>query len=61
MSYPPPYGAHPPVHTQIVTQPYRCSTAHIVIAWVITALTLGYTLPWAIAATRHRATLHPSP
>jgi hypothetical protein len=33
MSYPPSYGSYPPVHTQIVTQPHRSSTAHLVIAW----------------------------
>ena len=55
MSYPPSYGSYPPVHTQIVTQPYRSSTAHIVIAWVITVFTLAYTLPWAIAATRNKS------
>lgn len=32
--------------------PYKCSTAHIVVAWVLTGLTLGILLPWAIAATR---------
>lgn len=26
--------------------------AHITIAWICTVLTLGYLLPWAIAATR---------
>ncbi|HEY5788313.1 MAG TPA: superinfection immunity protein [Microlunatus sp.] len=55
MSYPPSYGSYPPVHTQIVAQPYRSSTAHLVVAWVITVLTLGYTLPWAIAATRNKS------
>jgi len=25
---------------------------HATIAWIVTALTLGYTLPWAIACTR---------
>jgi hypothetical protein len=54
MSHPPPYGAHPSVHTQIVTQPHRSSTAHLVIAWVVTVLSVGYTLPWAIAATRNK-------
>jgi hypothetical protein len=54
MSYPPSYGSYPPVHTQIVTQPHRSSTAHLVIAWVVTVLTLAYTLPWAIAATRNK-------
>lgn len=48
------YPSYPGGSTVVVTAP-RCSTAHIVIAWVLTMLTLGYLLPWAIAATRsHR-------
>lgn len=57
MSYlqnPGPPGHYGQAYTQVVTQPSRSSTAHLVIAWVITALTLGYTLPWAIAATRNK-------
>lgn len=55
MSHQLPYGypAGAP-HTQILVQPYRCSTAHIVIAWISAVGTLGYLLPWAIAATRNR-------
>jgi len=37
-----------------VTQTYQCSTAHVVIAWVLAVLTGFYLLPWAIAATRNR-------
>lgn len=60
MSYPPnpgPYGpsAYPTVHSQVVTQPYRSSTAHLVIAWIVAVLTVGYMLPWAIAATRNKS------
>ncbi|MDN5761257.1 MAG: superinfection immunity protein [Microlunatus sp.] len=55
MSYRQPYGPHGSVHTQVVSQPYRSSTAHVVIAWVLTVLTVGYLLPWAIAATRNKA------
>ncbi len=61
MSYPPghgPYGPGSPyaaVHSQVVTQPHRSSTAHLVIAWIAAALTLGYLLPWAIAATRNKS------
>ena len=60
MSYPYGQGNYPApqygqVHTQVITQPYRSSTAHIVIAWVVAVLTLGYMLPWAIAATRNRS------
>lgn len=29
------------------------NTAHTVIAWIVTILSLGYMLPWAIGATRH--------
>ena len=48
------YPSYPGGSTVVVTAP-RCSTAHIVIAWVLTVLTLGYLLPWAIAASRgHR-------
>ncbi|SEQ03749.1 superinfection immunity protein [Microlunatus flavus] len=55
MSYQP-YGyPAPPPQTQVLVQPYRCSTAHVVIAWVCAALTLAYLLPWAIAATRNRS------
>lgn len=28
---------------------------HIAVAWVVAVLTLGYMLPWAIAATRGRS------
>ena len=33
----------------------RISSAEVVIAWVITCLTLGYMLPWAVAATRGKS------
>jgi hypothetical protein len=49
------YGSYPAVHTHVVTQPYRSSTAHIVIAWIVAVCTLGYMLPWAIAATRNKS------
>lgn len=60
MSYPPnpgPYGpsTYPTAHSQVVTQPYRSSTAHLVIAWIVAVLTVGYMLPWAIAATRNKS------
>ena len=55
MSYQQPYGfAAPPPQTQVLVQPYRCSTAHLVIAWVCAVLTAFYLLPWAVAATRNR-------
>ena len=61
MSFPPGqdyYGAPNPygvVHTQVVAHPYRSSTAHLVIAWIVAVLTVGYMLPWAIAATRNKS------
>lgn len=42
---------YPPAGTVVSMQ--RHSTAHIVIAWIVTVITLGWMLPWAIAATRH--------
>lgn len=33
----------------------RVGTVHIVIAWVSAVLTLGYFLPWAVAATRQKS------
>jgi uncharacterized protein with PQ loop repeat len=55
MSHQQPYGYPlPQQHTQLLVQPYRCSTAHVVVAWVVAVLTGFYMLPWAIAATRNR-------
>lgn len=55
MSYQQPYGYPAPApQTQVLVRPYRCSTAHLVIAWICAVGTLGYLLPWAIAATRNR-------
>lgn len=52
MSYSPyqptPHPAHQMVH------PHRSSTGHLVTAWILTCLTGGGLLPWAIAATRHK-------
>jgi len=42
-----------PVRT--VTDQRQPSGAVMAIAWVLTVLTLGYLLPWAIAATRGRS------
>lgn len=33
---------------------YRSSAGHQVIAWILTILTAGGLLPWAIAATRSK-------
>lgn len=55
MSYQP-YGCPAPLpQPQVLVQPYRCSTAHVVIAWVLAVLTGLYLLPWAVAATRNRS------
>lgn len=51
---PVPYGSYGTAHTQVAIRPHESSTAHIVIAWIVAALTLGYMLPWAIAATRNK-------
>ena len=57
MSYPAPQPYGPPPYGQVVVmrQPYRSSTAHIVIAWIVAVLTAFYMLPWAIAATRNKS------
>ncbi len=56
MSYPVPQGYPAPYVTQL---PYRCSTGHIVTAWILTVLTSFYLLPWAIAATRSKRRMAP--
>lgn len=33
----------------------RVNAAEVAIAWIITAVTFGYMLPWAIAATRGKS------
>lgn len=40
----------------MITDQRTYGTGHIVTAWIVTALTLGYTLPWAIATARGKAT-----
>jgi hypothetical protein len=37
------------------TVPVAVSDTQIAVAWVLTAVTLGYMLPWAIAATRRKS------
>lgn len=44
----------------VLVQPRRTSTAHLVIAWVLTVLTGFYLLPWAIGATRNKTSLAPT-
>lgn len=48
-----PYPAHPgrhPVPTIVVAAPSNGAT--VALAWIVTMLTVGYMLPWAIAVTR---------
>ncbi len=52
-----PYAAAPLGYAQpfpVVTD-RRDSSAQAVIAWILTVLTFGYFLPWAVAATRGRS------
>jgi fumarate reductase subunit D len=46
----PAYAAGPVLYTDA-----RTNSAEVAIAWVITVLTLGYMLPWAVAATRGKS------
>jgi uncharacterized membrane protein YhdT len=55
MSYPVPYNSSVPATYARPT----VSDAHMVIAWACAVLTLGYLLPWAIAATRHKSNAGP--
>lgn len=41
--------------SHVVTDQRRGNTAEIVIAWLLTALTVGYFLPWAVAASRGKS------
>ena len=40
-------------HTTMVTRPV--GSMHVAVAWVVAVITIGYFLPWAIAATRQRS------
>lgn len=44
-----PYQLHLPPTDQ------KVDPAHVTIAWIVAVLTLGYMLPWAIAATRGKS------
>lgn len=60
MSYSPyqqggPYQQVSPYQQTVVSTRPQCSTAHIVISWVLTFCTFLYLLPWAIAATRSKS------
>jgi hypothetical protein len=53
---PPAPGAVPAVPAApVVYTDARTNGAEVAIAWVVTVLTLGYMLPWAIAATRGKS------
>lgn len=41
-------------HTVLITDA-RSNTVELVLAWILTVITLGYMLPWAIAATRGKS------
>jgi len=48
--------AYQPVfQAPMVVTDARTNGAEVTIAWIITVLTLGYMLPWAIAATRGKS------
>lgn len=55
-----PYNAHPQPAARRLAMPTPyplrpvVSDAHVTIAWICAVLTIGYMLPWAIAATRRR-------
>ncbi len=44
-----------PHQQMMVPVRHQCSTAHIVIAWIVAVCTWLYMLPWAIAATRNKS------
>jgi len=46
----PGYGTYPVVAPQAASG--TASSTHVIVAWILTLLTGGYLLPWAIAATR---------
>lgn len=45
---------YPQQQAYVGPAPYRCSTAHVVISWVVTVGSGLYMLPWAVAASRNR-------
>ncbi|MCS7484057.1 superinfection immunity protein [Umezawaea endophytica] len=57
MTYPTPTDPWHNTSLVPVTTTYtpRVSDAHITVAWIATAFTLGYMLPWAVAATRRKS------
>ncbi len=52
------YPSYPPGPSAVTVHP-QSSTAHVVVAWIVTAVTFAYMLPWAIAATRSHKDVTP--
>src|SRR5689334_12992274 len=51
---PPPAG-YPPAPASVAMARRQVNVPHVVIAWSCAVLSLGYLLPWAIAATRAKS------
>ena len=45
----------PSFQAPVIMTDARTNGAEVAIAWIVTVLTLGYMLPWAIAATRGKS------
>src|SRR3954447_26156996 len=45
----------PSFQAPVIMTDARTNGAEVAIAWILTVLTLGYLLPWAIAATRGKS------
>lgn len=52
---PAPAPAPVPVRQTVVVSDKKGKPAQLIIAWVVAICTLGYMLPWAIAATRGKS------
>ncbi|MFL6134384.1 MAG: superinfection immunity protein [Nocardioidaceae bacterium] len=55
---PVPYGygpAHQPQRYTAVLTDARTNAVEVTLAWIVTVLTLGYMLPWAVAASRGKS------
>jgi T4 superinfection immunity protein/uncharacterized protein DUF2510 len=48
-------AAQPPFAVPVIQTGRGTNSAEVVIAWVFAVVTLGYMLPWAIAATRGKS------
>jgi hypothetical protein len=51
----PSYQGHPVQPSPVVVTDSRTNGVEVAFAWVFTVLTLGYFLPWAVAATRGKS------